>query len=421
VPEFCSRLTTSKAAKYEEYENIRAILSGKAPPHAKRDKKSKKKAPKLPTTPSKRISKHISKPSSTPVHQKQQSDSDKLAVESTPEQSKPLMLGPTPQKNGIFVGIFDHIFAKNPQTERTALAEVDINVPATPSKVGRSSPPEYERSKFTRTPMSEGRRFLLDQFITPRKRKRDQEEQERTPSSIAKRFMTPAFFKQYIQPMEAVVEEEMPKPKALPGKRPPFLKTLSSMIKESRHAEDDRLDEELELLNELEADQVSKPTALDVPQKSSSIAVVEKAGDLDQDGFVESNMEAELQEINEADAAEAQKSGVFRKIWKKRGQKRQTRKVNSKSQLPFFNHFSTYQYSQCGPQEANLHKQLLKESHRRMITNQTKKMTTWSKIMIQAIHSLSQRKVRRALALRIRRRKQEAGRRKPLIAPIIAD
>jgi hypothetical protein len=313
-------LTFSKAVKYKEYEKIRALLSGEVPPHTK-DRTRKRKEPVAPTTPSKRIT----KANSTPTHQKLQDGPDNLAVETTPQQPKPLMLGPTPQKNGIFVGIFDQLSTQTPQSERTALTEVNINVPATPSK---TSPPDYERSKFTRTPMSEGRRFLLDQFITPRKRKRQHEEQERTPSSIAKRFMTPAFFKQYAEPLEAVAEEEMPMPKDLPGKRPPFLKTLSSMIKELRHAEQDRLDDDLQLLNELEADQTYKSVQADNPSKPSCI-VVENRGDLDKDGFIESDVQADLQEVNEAEAAEAQKSGMFRKLWKKKGQKRQTRRVKS--------------------------------------------------------------------------------------------
>jgi hypothetical protein len=242
------------------------------------------------------------------------------------------MLGPTPQKNGIFIGIFDHLPAETPSHERTALSEVNINAPATPSKIAAT--PEFERSKFSRTPMSEGRRFLLDQFVTPRKRKRQEEEQDRTPSSIAKRFMTPAFFRQYTQPLETVEEEESPKSRPLPGRRP-FLKTLSSMIKEIRDAEEEKADADLDVLHELEDDERSGAVeAKKISKTSSKTDIDTKPSDLDRDGFRESDVGAELNEINEAEQAEAEKSGIVKKIWKKKGLKRQTRRVNSTLQLP---------------------------------------------------------------------------------------
>lgn len=112
--------------------------------------------------------------------------------------------------------------------------------------------------------MSSGRRFLLDQFVTPRKRKAE-EEGDGTPSSIAKRFATPAFFRQYMVPtaIESVVETQEEEEVVRRVPRKPLLKTLSVMIREIREGkekevkrvereEEDRLDEELEMLREVE-------------------------------------------------------------------------------------------------------------------------------------------------------------------------
>jgi hypothetical protein len=321
-PHRYNNANTATAAKYKEYENLRALLGGKALPHTSKDQKRKRSAKEdAPKTPSKRAAKTIS----TPGQQKPQITLDNNPIENTPPAPRPVMLGPTPQKNGIFIGIFDHLPAETPSHERTALSEVNINAPATPSKIAAT--PEFERSKYTRTPMSEGRRFLLDQFVTPRKRKQQEEEQERTPSSIAKRFMTPAFFRQYTQPLDTI-SEETPKPRPLPGRRP-FLKTLSSMIKEIRDAEEEKADADLDVLRDLENDEKSgDPEAKEISNASFK-EVETKPADLDRDGFKESDVEAEINEINEAEQAEAEKSGIFKKIWKKKGLKRQTKRINS--------------------------------------------------------------------------------------------
>ena len=53
------------------------------------------------------------------------------------------------------------------------------------------------------------------------------------------------------------------------------------------------------------------------------------SADLDQDGFMPSNVDAELEEINATEAAEAEKTGRPLRIYKKKGLKRQTKRVNS--------------------------------------------------------------------------------------------
>jgi hypothetical protein len=348
-------MLTYIAAKYTEYENLRAIIEGKAPPHEKSKSKSqaKSKARKRsdsshqpPQTPSK---KRVMAVVETPRHNKQNEEEDVLNP--TPQQPKLLMLGPTPQKNGIFISMINQLPPETPfQTKRSSrqvLGEVPNNastsIPLTPSKKSPSgaeftTPSKVantpvENSNSTRTPMSSGRRFLLGHFATPGKRKRPEAEQS-TPESI-KRFRTPAFFRAYTMPeaLEPVEEEEQdearerrPRSFGLPGLRRPFLKTLSSMIKERKkeaqaeeqdreREEMDRLDEEEDLLRELEDDME---------------AAINGGGDLDRDGFLDNDVARELNEIDKAEDEAAEKSGFIRRVFKKRGLKRQTRRVISR-------------------------------------------------------------------------------------------
>ena len=108
-------------------------------------------------------------------------------------------------------------------------------------------------------------------------------------------------------------------------RQPPFKKrgivrSLSSMIQGLRKQEDDRLDEELEMIRELEDGDDDGSAARPAVQVEDSQVVMP----LGPDRAPES----------EEDEEEEQETGVFRKPWKKKGQKRQTKRTNSKFLLP---------------------------------------------------------------------------------------
>lgn len=105
------------------------------------------------------------------------------------------------------------------------------------------------------------------------------------------------------------------------------MKTLSSMIRERKmevqaeedereREEMDKLDEEESLLRELEEDMYMAPTRFG-------------EGDLDREGFLENDVRGELSEIEKAEDEAAEKTGFVRKVFKKKGLKRQTRRSNS--------------------------------------------------------------------------------------------
>jgi hypothetical protein len=317
---------TSIAAKYKEYENLRATLIGRSPPHASRKRKSEDH---LPNTPSKRPTKSLA----TPKREANRECTDEY-VENTPQRSRPLMLGPTPQKNGIFVGMFDTISVQTPSHRRSALEEVDDNSLHTPSKP--SSTPVSGDSKLQKTPMSEGKRFFLDQYITPRKRNGH----DKTPSSISKKYLTPAFFRQYTEVPHDVSGEETSEPKREPWRRPKFMRTLSSMIQDLKKEEEDveeeeAFDEEMMVLREIEEEEEHLGKAsVQGSKMDSEPAQVRQSPPMDRDGFVASDIREEHLTLPRDKAEELEKKQPS-KVYKKKGQKRTTRRVRSRSPFPF--------------------------------------------------------------------------------------
>lgn len=107
-------------------------------------------------------------------------------------------------------------------------------------------------------------------------------------------------------------------------RQPPFKKrglvrSLSSMIQGMRKQEDDRLDEELEMMREMEnVDDDHEPAKPAVQVENSQVVMP-----LGPDQAIESEESEE----------EDRDTGVFKKPWKKKGLKRQTKRVISKLNL----------------------------------------------------------------------------------------
>ncbi|KAH0088150.1 hypothetical protein KCU96_g9050, partial [Aureobasidium melanogenum] len=185
-------------------------------------------------------------------------------------------------------------------------------------------PPE---NVHDRTPASSSKRFLLDSFVstTPPKRKREDDEPTHATPSSAKGLSTPAFLRRTSNMliMDTLVEEaendhEMKSMNIGRMRQPPFKKrglvrSLSSMIQGMRKQEDDRLDEELEMMREMEnVDDDHEPAKPAVQVEDSQVVMP-----LGPDQAIESE-ESEEEETD---------TGVFRKPWKKKGLKRQTKRV----------------------------------------------------------------------------------------------
>jgi hypothetical protein len=309
-----SRLTRHLAAKYKEYNKLRELLSAKETPQqpaattAKRHATSeyKQSPPKRSKT-----------PEATPEKQQRtQMDDPAEHIEFATPVVKRLSFGPTPQKDGQVLGIFDLLPGETPSRLRTVLGDVNVNVARTPSKNPSESDDGLveERLRRSRTPLSTGKRFMLDSFVTPKKRK---DNEASTPSSSMKEFETPSFLRRDIFALSTVLEEPQSPEMARPWKRRSFGRSLSGMVKEMRKQEEEKADEEWEIMREMEETDYravvgKKPAAPKTLVEDSQIQ-------LDVDGFVPSDFES--------DADEKTTGSKPRKAWKKKGLKRQTRRV----------------------------------------------------------------------------------------------
>lgn len=192
-------------------------------------------------------------------------------------------------------------------------------VHATPSK-NTSRPID---SALSRTPQSSSKRYFLDSFITtPGKRKREDDEVG-TPSS-KKLFATPSFLRRISHPM-APIDEEESNAMLPPRRMKPLSRSFSSIIQELKNQEEERLEDDWDIMNELEAEEngtsAPKKKAEPVQVADSQLVVMPLGPDRAPN---ESESEEEVQ---------LGANGLPRKVYKKKGLKRQTRKSNIKPVL----------------------------------------------------------------------------------------
>ncbi|TIA48206.1 hypothetical protein D6C77_09988 [Aureobasidium pullulans] len=316
-----------EAAQYKEYDRLRR------PPAKQSESQHAKPTKTLHATPRKAAAPTATpqKPSSQFLIPSVPAKEEHVELEPTPAAIR-MHLGPTPQKDGHILSLFDDLSSTASKPSRTALATIEANANFTPSRPSQlmfmddESPPE---NVHDRTPASSSKRFLLDSFVstTPLKRKRDDEEPTHATPSSAKGLSTPAFLRRSSNMliMDTLVEEaendhELKSMNIGRMRQPPFKKrgivrSLSSIIQGLRKQEDDKLDEELEMMREMEEgdeDVAVKPTV----QVADSQVVMP----LGPDQGVES------------DESEEEDTGSFRKPWKKKGLKRQTKRTNMRPQ-----------------------------------------------------------------------------------------
>ncbi|KAI4843463.1 hypothetical protein E4T44_06724 [Aureobasidium sp. EXF-8845] len=315
------------AAKYREYDKLRRPTAKKPESQqiipAKPGHATPRKAAPIAATPQKSNSQFLVP--TIPALQEEEAE-----LEPTPAAVR-MHLGPTPQKDGHILSLFDDLSSTASKPSRTALASIGANANFTPSKPSQllfaenESPPE---NVHDRTPASSSKRFLLDSFVstTPLKRKREDEEPAHVTPSSAKGLSTPAFLRRTSNMliMNTLVEEagsdheirslNFGRMRQPPFKKRGIVRSLSSIIQGMRKQEDDKLDEELEMMREMEdADDGNVPTKPAVQVEDSQVVMP-----LGPDKGIES----EESEEDERD------TGIFRKPWKKKGLKRQTKRTN---------------------------------------------------------------------------------------------
>ncbi|KAF2878114.1 DNA replication and checkpoint protein-domain-containing protein [Massariosphaeria phaeospora] len=308
--------------KYKEYSKLRESLSGKAAPQTPSKRASRRDTQhvgdRTPQAPPKFLAITL-----TPSKRKREEDVsvvDEIGPVELLSPQGPTVIGPTPQRNGIVLGLFDFLPAETPSKRRPILGIVEANVLRTPSKStgkAQSEASQESRTRGDKTPQSAGKRFLLDKFVTPKKRK---VEEEGTPTSMFKGLSTPAFLRRN-NVLDIIDEDDEATLRPAPWKRRGLGRSLSSMIQSMKKVEEDRLDEEADIMRELEMEAEGIP----VPKKRNVPEVLVEDSQapmpLGPDRGSESDDDEETKETGDV-------NGRPTKIWKKRGQKRQTRRTN---------------------------------------------------------------------------------------------
>ncbi|UNI17827.1 hypothetical protein JDV02_004144 [Purpureocillium takamizusanense] len=232
-----------------------------------------------------------------------------------------MALGPTPQKDGRVLGLFDLLVERELGTpsrkDSSPKTDSRSHVLATPSK--RSVADDAD-ARLGRTPMSSSKRQLLNTFMTPLKRRRPSDVAA-TPTSVSKlHFDTPAFLKRHSLP--TVDETATLDAPALRLPRKPLVRGLSEIVANLRKVEEEVLDndDDMEALREAEGVEVGigRPPA---PPGTTADAEDEPPaallGGFDDEGMYDSPVE---------DAMD--RNGNPLPIFKKKGQKRTTRRAN---------------------------------------------------------------------------------------------
>ncbi|KAF9696582.1 hypothetical protein EKO04_005561 [Ascochyta lentis] len=304
--------------KYKEYNRLRTQPPAKTAPQtpSKRTTRCKQTADveRTPIAPPRA-------PILTPLKRKREEEIAEEEANATSEYLSPqgpAFIGPTPQRDGIVLGLFDNLAAETPSKRRIIFGEIEPNIFQTPSKNSElaSEASLESRARGERTPLSVSKRNLFNQFVTPKKRRLDE---EGTPSSALKGLATPAFLRRD-NALNRIEEVDETTPRPAPWKRRGLGRSLSAMIQAMRKDEDDRLDEEADIMRELEMEEegISAPARPRVSQvlvEDSQVVMP-----LGPDRGLESEEDEEEEE-------ELGRDGKPRKAWKKKGLKRQTRRV----------------------------------------------------------------------------------------------
>jgi DNA replication regulator SLD2 len=316
------------AQKYKQYNKLRDIISGRVPPPADGAKHKKRKSEIAPPqqTPRKR-----SRHGETPVKAPAPAEAEGLM--NTPAISRqlfspiaPTSIGPTPHRDGRVLGLFDLLSEKgqNTPSRSSGLPNGDSKVQATPSK-GSKGVNDMNEVKLGRTPMSTSKRQLLDTFMTPLKRS-DGNSRLKSPTSTTKfEFSTPSFLRRDSAPIPTQDGlYKSPAPLRLPRK--PLGRGLSAIVASLRKVEEEQLDDDLDALRDIENEEEGvQPKPAPKPKPKDDILIPDSQaqnqllGGFDDEAMYDSPVEGELG-----------RDGQPLRIFKKKGQKRTTRRVNMK-------------------------------------------------------------------------------------------
>lgn len=192
----------------------------------------------------------------------------------------------------------------------------------TPRK--RAASTDDEEIRLGRTPMSASKRRTLNTFMTPLK-KRDGNSGGKTPSSVSRlQFETPQFLKRHtalpvVEEIGAGMNSMGVSSLRLPRK--PMGRGLSEIVASLRKVEENTHDDDMDALREAESEQVGAPIPPRPKSAPEDILVADSQqmlGGFDDEGLYDSPVEDKTRDGNSL------------RTFKKKGQKRTTRKSNAK-------------------------------------------------------------------------------------------
>lgn len=333
----------SIASKYKEYNKLRASLKDPVPV---------RNSPKRISSPTGSINSEHRSPKRQKVTQPLQlathDQHDSPPVERTPARHR-ACLGPTPQKDGRVLGLFDLLSpasnsSKTPQ-KKTSLGVISINALETPTKRGviyddrsetsRNSSPK----KLSRSPIGTSKGHCPNTFTTPSSKRAVKQHTPASKSSFRSLALdeTPAFLRrdsqrlwtaqQLYDELDGEPDKQISwSPLAVRKPSQPVTRGLSALVKGLRDMQDERLDEEMEMLREMEYENEQGRSLKAGPEKPKIVVEDSQVQDmpLGPDGSATSNDDDDC--LDDGKRLDKEKA----KIWKKKGQKRTTRKTNIK-------------------------------------------------------------------------------------------
>ncbi|KAH0553207.1 hypothetical protein GP486_006620, partial [Trichoglossum hirsutum] len=339
----------SIASKYKEYRKLRDRLSDNhnpppesgppietGPSTTARERKgppqhghTPRRLP--PSTPSRDIHPADLDPYDSPLSAR------KLLFANEPRTS----IGPTPQRNGKVLGLFDLLEDDKADSKRRGtLLDSSSNVQVTPRKggTGAKGHSEWKSGGLTpsaRTPASSSKRRLYESFSTPSKRQK-QGVTDGGGSVSDTQFATPPFLRRDrlgSGMFSTTTEDGNPIPASpvirMPAKPP--VRGLSSMLAQLRQMEDEALDDEMDVLREMEMENTGQPAKPSSSVTKSAPAALSQDNQTKPSGETSTDMSAAAS-IATGGSEGGEKPALGRngkplKVWKKRGQKRTTRRV----------------------------------------------------------------------------------------------
>ena len=355
---------------YKEYNRLRDVLDGKAPVDRRKDVKTKiREAQKPPkASPKKRkkttfesdVANSQREPTTVTPRKSYSVHPSDLDPYDPPNSVTPRPLkayiGPTPQRDGKVLGLFDLLTGSSKGTPSSstrqkrkadALTEGTGNVVQTPSRKkgdilqfldGAEGAGNHtgKRQRFERTPASEGKKFLLSQFFATPSTTRfmangdlgEERNMDKTPLRTRLLAGRAPVTREYIPEAE----------RSGPDSTPPFLRRTTSMNQRSTAAETDQPFASPEKVR-------TGPSRLSLFKKGRSLSEIvkdlRKAQDEEHDDDLEALNDMEdggrtdnanvRVEDSQTDGQQQEQEGQQpQRVWKKKGQKRTTRRVNMK-------------------------------------------------------------------------------------------